>query len=174
MSFDPNNNPYMTRTISIAKHGAWIDSKNPKVYLCQGMRGGGKSLLNEMIAEQLFLRHWTVLDLLGARTLENLYWCINKNHRDDYLAEVRVDQSKKGIIHCNCNTRYPITILCPEYISFDQDTIDTFNHKYITKPEFVKLSQDKNSKYYRSIEYEKHHLVAGSPLSVLCHSVLSV
>jgi len=144
----------MAKTTFIQKKGAWIDPSRPVVYLTQGARGSGKSLLNEMIAEQLYLRHWTVLDLLGARTLENLYWAVNKNHRTDYLNELKLDPTKKGSKHCNCNTRYPITILCPDYISFDQDSIDRYNEVYYTKEEFFTLRKDKKSDLYGSMEFD--------------------
>jgi len=144
--------PQQTTTF-IHKKGAWIDPKQPKVYLVQGMRGSGKSLLDEMVAEQLYLKHWTILDLLGARTLENFYWAVNKNHRTDYLKEIKIEPSKKGMIHCNCNTRYPITILCPDYISFDQDSLDRYNDLYYTREEFLVERRNPKSKIFGEMEF---------------------
>jgi hypothetical protein len=116
----------------------FIDTTKPKVYLTQGMRGGGKSAFDERVAQTLYDAGWLILDLLGARNLENLYWVVNKNHELEFQEKVKKGEAHKGDMHCSCNKDYPISVLVPNYVKFDQDTIDTFNKKYWTKEEWIK------------------------------------
>ncbi len=126
------------RKILKEKTGAWINPNRPQVILCQGARGAGKSVLDEMAAEQLYLQGWTILDLLAARNGENLFWCINKNHKEEWKKKVQKDPTLKGMPHCQCNISYPITLLVPEYMEFNREQLDEFNHVYMTKAEYVR------------------------------------
>ena len=119
--------------------GAWINPSRPQVILCQGARGAGKSMLDEMAAEQLYLQGWTILDLLAARNAENLFWAINKKHKEEWVRKVKQDPSLKGMPHCQCNTSYPITVLIPEYMEFDRKKLDDFNEVYLTKKEYLRI-----------------------------------
>jgi len=123
--------------------GAWLNPNRPQVILCQGARGAGKSMLDEMAAEQLYLQGWTILDLLAARNAENLFWAINKNHREEWKHKVIRDPSLKGMPHCQCNRSYPITLLIPEYMEFDRKKLDEFNQVYLTKAEYVRMCAEK-------------------------------
>jgi len=131
------------RKIFREKTGAWINPNKPQVILTQGMRGGGKSVLDEMAAEQLYLRGWTILDLLAARNAENLFWAVNKNCKQLWRKKIAQEPSLKGIPHCICETRYPITALVPEYLEFDRKAIDKFNGVFLTKPEYVRICYEK-------------------------------
>ena len=135
------------KTVTYENKSAFIDTTRPKVYLTQGMRGAGKSLFDEMIAEILYNAGWTVLDLLSARNLENLYWCINKDHRKEFHDKLKNNPKLKGTLHCNCHRRYPITILVPTYVKFDQRSIDNYNKRYWGKEEYIddQLKRGNNS-----------------------------
>ncbi len=149
------------QTVEHVTNGKFIDTTKPKVYLTQGMRGGGKSVFDENLAEKHYSAGWTILDLLGARNLENLYWCVNKNHRAEYLEGVRKGEIAKGTMHCNCSTRYPISVLVPSYVKFDQDTIDTYNQKYWTKEEWIIESAKRKSRLGGKVEWS-----SGFPVSI--------
>jgi len=125
------------------KTGAWINPNRPQVILCQGARGAGKSVLDEMAAEVLYLQGWTILDLLAARNAENLFWAINKNHKAEWKKKVELDPSLRGMPHCQCETSYPITLLLPEYMEFDRKKLDEFNQVYLTKAEYVRMCIEK-------------------------------
>ena len=125
------------------KTGAWINPNRPQVILCQGARGAGKSVLDEMAAEVLYLQGWTILDLLAARNAENLFWAINKNHKEEWKKKVELDPSLRGMPHCQCETSYPITLLLPEYMEFDRKKLDEFNQVYLTKAEYVRMCIEK-------------------------------
>lgn len=131
------------RKVFRERTGAWINPNKPQVILCQGMRGAGKSVLDEMAAEQLYLQGWTILDLLAARNAENLFWCINKNCKEKYRKDIIDDPSKRGMPHCNCSTRYPIILLVPEYLEFDRAKLDRFNNVFLTKAEYVRMCYEK-------------------------------
>jgi len=124
------------------KTGAWINPNRPQVILTQGMRGGGKSVLDEMAAEILHNQGWTILDLLAARNAENLFWAVNKNHKEEWAKKVAKDPTLKGMPHCQCNKSYNITVLVPEYMEFDRERLDAFNKVYMTKPEYVRYCKE--------------------------------
>lgn len=137
MSLQSSYRPY-GRKIFRETTGAWINPNRPQVILTQGMRGSGKSVLDEMAAEQLYLQGWTVLDLLAARNAENFFWTVNKNCKEIWKHKIAQDPSLKNTPHCGCYRSYPITILVPEYMVFEPDTMDNFNHVYLTKAEYVR------------------------------------
>ena len=62
----------------------WLDPNEPQVILFQGMRGGGKGVAVDYVAEKLYHAGINIWHIWGARSFENLYWCINKNCRDHY------------------------------------------------------------------------------------------
>jgi len=64
--------------------GNWLDYEEPMVTLCQGMRGSGKSVAIDNIAEKLYNHGFLVLHLWGARSFENLYWSVNKDCEKKY------------------------------------------------------------------------------------------
>ncbi len=131
------------RKIFREKTGAWINLNRPQVILTQGMRGAGKSVLDEMAAEQLYINGWTILDLLAARNAENLFWAINKNCKEKWKKRIEKDPSLKGYPHCNCTTNYNISVLIPEYMEFDRKKLDAFNQVELTKAQYVRLCFEK-------------------------------
>ena len=185
----------------------WLDFNEPQIIFSQGMRGGGKSLLINKTAEKLYHEGFLVLHIWGARSLENLYWAINKNCREHYsklkiivdafydrtnqgnlkqkcaskglfgkefekyhqlsiqsnLIESVSDKSyqltdlgkqlhKRELLHCNCSKSYPIMVAVPDYVEFDQESIDRFNGAYF---------QDLNhyAQYFREITTKQKKLL---------------
>jgi len=187
----------------------WLNFEEPQVILLQGMRGSGKTVSTEWIAEQFYKKGFLVLHLWGARSFENLYWSINKNCQEPYhkmktitdaffekstgmtwsdyvLSNMTREDSdyyirlmsengliiieenglftltKNGIklhngelLHCNCNTSYPITWIVPDYIEVNQESLDRFNGIYFKDLEDY-------SRYYLEISTEeKEKLLQG-------------
>jgi len=97
-----------------------------------GRRGFGKSTYSEMVANKLFQTGWTVLDIWASDNLENAFHCINLNCKDNPETE------------CNCNKAFPITLLAPENITFDQTAVDRFNKQIYTQNEWYERFPDKN------------------------------
>jgi len=181
----------------------WLNFDEPQVILLQGMRGAGKTVSTEWIAEQFYKKGFLILHLWGARSFENLYWAINKNCQEPYhkmkiiadaffeesrekmswsdyiLSKMTKEDSKhfielmsqnglinieenekfslttkgiklhnKELLHCNCNTSYPITWIVPEYIEVKQESLDRFNGVY-----FDGIQDFSN--YFKEIETEE-------------------
>lgn len=57
----------------------WLDFEEPTIAPVMGMRGGGKGGLMDYMAQRYYDEYFTILHIWSARSLENLYWCINKN-----------------------------------------------------------------------------------------------
>ena len=167
----------------------WLSSEEPQVLLFQGQRGSGKGVSVDQTAEWLYNQGLTILHIWGARSLENLFWCVNLNCKEKYEKllfkpkfiiskffeekggslkerclenilnpftsiedyEIELEKSiemkfiqkikngrfkitKEGIdlhtgnlLHCKCHKAYPIILIVPEYIEFEQETLDRFN-----------------------------------------------
>lgn len=124
---------------------AFIDPFKALIYFVMGNRGSGKSSLDEMIAEENFKAGHTVLDLHSAGNYESLYWVINKGCRS-YWERWRIENSKKPDsvreeeqLHCNCDSRFKIILVVPDYVEIDQLALDNFNGKFYTKNEWADL-----------------------------------
>ena len=91
-----------------------------------GRRGFGTSTYGEYVCSKLFQVGWTVLDIWASDNLENCFTCINLNCKDN-PDEV-----------CNCHTAFPITLLAPENVTFDQNAVDRFNKQIYTQTEWYK------------------------------------
>lgn len=162
----------------------WLDFEEPQILFFQGMRGSGKSAMVNRTVERLYHEGFLVLHIWGARSLENLYYAINKNCRTHYdklktIVDAFTDSSDKGLratcvsngltneeyekyleiaiatdlvektgdktyritklgyqlqkrelLHCNCSRAYPILLAVPDYVEFDQESLDKFNGCY--------------------------------------------
>ncbi len=128
---------YVQDTVYREDTGAWISPNRQQVIMTQGQRGSGKSSLNEFVAEELYKNGWTVLDLWASDNLENCFWCINLNCKKKFEEKKIQHPMQKEEIHCNCNVRYPISILCPDHVEWDNHAIDYYNGVYYTKYEWV-------------------------------------
>jgi hypothetical protein len=128
---------------------AFIEPDKSRVYMCQGNRGSGKSSLDEFIAEMNYKMGHTILDLHSASNYESLFWCINLNCKK-YYDRKRIENEKKPIHlrefehpHCNCDTRYPILLVVPEYVEVDQTAIDEFNgNRFYTLKQWIEEGND--------------------------------
>lgn len=117
--------------------GSFISPNKQQIILTQGQRGSGKSTLNELIGESLYKCGWTVLDLWASDNLENLFWCVNQNCKSKHEEWMITHPDEKEEIHCSCSARYPILVLCPDYVQWDQKALDAYNEIYYTKKEWV-------------------------------------
>jgi len=170
----------------------WLSSEEPQVLLFQGMRGSGKGVSVDQTAEYLYNEGLTILHIWGARSLENLFWCVNLNCKEKYekllknpkfiteqffeskkgslierclnyplnpfedledyekslaktiesgfikkendgkfsITELGTDLHNGNLLHCKCHKAYPIILIVPEYIEFDQETLNRFNGIY--------------------------------------------
>ena len=121
----------------------FIDPSLSMIYMIQGDRGTGKSTTDERIAEENYLSGHTVLDLHSASNYESLYWAVNhecKKYWDNWRIEnekLPLAKRKGEQPHCNCNKRYPILLVIPDYCEMDQSAIDNFNGKYITREKYL-------------------------------------
>ena len=122
---------------------AFIDPFVASITFVQGNRGSGKSSVDELIAEQHFKMGHTVMDLHSAGNYESLYWCIKHDCKvfwDKWRAEQEkipdVMNRQEEPLHCNCENRYKIILVVPDYVQFDEDAIDNFNGRYYTKKEW--------------------------------------
>ena len=106
------------------------------IYYVVGNRGSGKSSVDELIGEENYLAGHTVVDLHSASNYESLYWCINKNC-GGYWEKQKQQTKQKISPHCTCSTRYPIILVVPEYTEFDQNPIDKFNEKFISRDKWI-------------------------------------
>lgn len=120
----------------------WLSTKEPQVILVQGMRGAGKGVTVDNIAEKLYTEGFLILHIWAARSFENLYWAICKNcnikydqWKKEYEANYRIENPnfKDKIsfgLHCKCHKAYPILWVVPDYIKIVQETLDRFNGAY--------------------------------------------
>jgi len=125
---------------------AFIDPYIASITFCQGNRGSGKSTVDELIAEEHFKMGHTVIDLHSAGNYESLYWCIKHDCRK-FWDKWRAEQEKlpdnmikqEEPLHCECDTRYKIILVVPDYIEFDEIALDEFNGRFYTKKEWADL-----------------------------------
>lgn len=125
---------------------AFIDPFIASITFVQGNRGSGKSTVDELIAEEHFKMGHTVIDLHSAGNYESLYWCI-KHDCKNFWDKVRTEQEKipdpmnrqPEPLHCNCDNRYKIILVVPDYVQFDEGALDEFNGRFYTKKEWSDL-----------------------------------
>ncbi|BDQ31155.1 hypothetical protein NZNM25_01590 [Nitrosopumilus zosterae] len=48
------------------------------------------------------------------------------------LTEFGLQLSKRELLHCNCHRAIPITVAVPDYLEFDQESLDRFNGFYFS------------------------------------------
>lgn len=123
----------------------FIIPEKAMIYYQLGNRGSGKSTVDEVIAEENFLGGHTVIDLHSAPNYESLYWAVNHNCKKYWerwkQEQLRLQKEKRQpeYPHCNCDSRYEILLVIPDYVEIDQDAIDWFNEKWYTKEQWKKL-----------------------------------
>jgi|APSaa5957512535_1039671.scaffolds.fasta_scaffold13349_3 hypothetical protein len=62
----------------------WLSFDEPQILFYQGMRGSGKSVMVDETVEKLYNQGFTILHIWSARSLENLYYAVNKNCKGHY------------------------------------------------------------------------------------------
>jgi len=147
---------------------AFIDPSIASITFVQGNRGSGKSSVDELIAEEHFKSGHTVLDLHSAGNYESLYWCI-KHDCKEFWDKWRAEQEKipdvmnrqEEPLHCNCENRYKIILVVPDYVEFDEDAIDNFNKRYYSKKEWSEMG---NVEYGRIVTKPNGEKVKERPL----------
>jgi len=127
---------FRQKTIHKTNNNVILDPNKAQVILIQGARGSGKSTCDEKFGELLYNEGHTVLDLLSAPNLENCYWSICKNCKDVWKKK---DKNERKKLHCNCKTKYPILLVIPDYVEFDEYSLGLFNGKYYSKSEWRQL-----------------------------------
>lgn len=90
-----------------------------------GRRGRGKSYLLEVILLMYYELGYLVLDLWGAPTYENYFYCLPK------IGLNRDGQPYKK--------RYPVSILVPETMIINKEEVDNFNNQQQTRVPLVKF-----------------------------------
>jgi len=124
---------------------AFINPFKAFIYFIMGNRGSGKSSLDEVIAEENFRAGHTVLDLHSAGNYESLYWVINKNCKKYWerwnIENKKLPERERTIepLHCNCDSKYKIVLVVPDYVEIDQQALDEFNGKFYSKREWADL-----------------------------------
>jgi len=62
----------------------WLSFDEPQIIYFQGMRGSGKSVMVNRTVERLYNEGFLILHIWSARSLENLYYSVNKNCKSHY------------------------------------------------------------------------------------------
>ena len=153
-------------TLNIHEDEAWIDPNKQNFYLTIGERGYGKSVFDEFVANELYDKGITIIDLHGADNLENFFWCVNFNHGKEHKDWMRDNPNQREPLQCECSQAFPILILCPEYVQWDMKSIDYANGKYYTKNEWKALG---NIEYNRINPPVKPKELQPEPLIVVKH-----
>ena len=189
----------------------WLDFEEPQIIFSQGMRGGGKSVLVNRTAERLYNEGFLILHIWSARSLENLYWAINKNCRTHYtklkiivdafydktfqgnlrqrcaskglfgdeyekyhqisiqsnliessgnnshqITDLGKQLHKRELLHCNCSKAYPIMVAVPDYVEFDEESIDRFNGGYFRNlKHYAQYSREITTEQKKLLKEEK-------------------
>ncbi len=126
----------------------FIDPSKSRTYFVFGNRGSGKSSVDEVIAEIDYDNGHVIMDIHSASNYESLYWCmcLDCKKQWDSWREINnrkpVEQREEEPLHCNCFKRYPILLVVPDYIEFDQEALDIFNEKYISREKWIASGGD--------------------------------
>ena len=162
----------------------WLSFDEPQIIFAQGMRGAGKSVIVNKTVEKMYNQGFLILHIWGERSLENLYYSINKNCKSHYqqlkiivdsfsgentdgiikycelngltgkeytkyfqiakegdliekvtdnrfrLTKLGIQLHRRELLHCNCSKAFPISVGVPDYIEFDEESVNKFNNAY--------------------------------------------
>ena len=100
----------------IKNNNVILNPNKAQVMLIQGARGSGKSTTDEKFGELLYNEGHTIIDLLSAPNLENCYWAVCKNCKQEWQDK---DKNARKELHCKCHNRHKILLVVPEYVEFD-------------------------------------------------------
>ena len=127
---------FRQRTIHKTNNNVILNPNKAQVILIQGARGSGKSVCDEKFGELLHDEGHTVLDILSAPNLENCYWAICKNCKQEWGKKNKFERME---LHCNCTKRHPILLVVPEYVDFDDYKLGLYNGKYYSKQDWANM-----------------------------------
>ena len=150
---------------------AWIDPNSQNFYLCIGERGFGKGVFDEFVANELYDSGITIIDLHSADNLENFFWCVNLNHGKEHDAWKTEHPNEREPLECECSQAYPILIICPNYVEWDQKSLDFANGKYYTREQWENKMRDGETlePYDKTNPPEKPIELQPEPLIVVKH-----
>jgi len=85
----------------------WLSFEEPQIIYFQGMRGSGKSAMVSRTVERLYYEGFLILHVWSARSLENLYYSINKNCKSHYaklkiIVDSYFDETHQGNLKQRC------------------------------------------------------------------------
>ena len=105
----------------------WLDFEEPQILFFQGMRGSGKSALVNHASERFFNEGFLVIHIWSARSLENLYYSINKDCKTNYarlkiIVNAFYDNTHQGNHRARCASK---GLFGDEYKKFLQTAIDS-------------------------------------------------
>jgi len=112
----------------------WAARSFENLYWCINKNCKKKySLLRQVLIDTFQTRTRTIPKIQYDRYLEVLEK--KKMVESDSFDKLRLTRLgvvflKKELLHCNCDKAYPILWVVPDYISFDQKSIDRFNGAY--------------------------------------------
>ena len=150
----------------------WIDPNIQQFYFVTGSRGFGKSVLDEFIANELYENGVTIIDVHAADNLENFFWSVNLNHGKEHDAWKAENPDEREPLVCKCSKAYPILILCPDYVEWDEKSLDFANGKYYTEEQWNNKMKDEGSilvPYDKTNPTEKPKELQPEPLIVVKH-----
>ena len=155
----------------------WQSAKKVQLHYFWGACGSGKSSAMEESAEIYYKEGMNIWHLWGARSLENLFWCVSKGCKSkwsqalvDLERLIEKNQNNKDIqdslikkydllqnsLHCNYNKAYPVTWIVPQYLDIDKKSVDRFNEVYFTSVQHFKEVAAKHPKeFYQKFGYEQ-------------------
>lgn len=124
----------------------WETFPSGEIISYGGLRthNSGKSSLDEYIAMENFEAGHTVLDILSADNYESLFYFVNLNCKKYWEEKKKDPNALIPKYHCQCDKRYKVLLLVPDYVQIDQEWLDSklANHKFFTKKEWKDAHPD--------------------------------
>jgi len=128
----------------------WLDFEEPSILYFQGMRGSGKSALVSKTIERMKNEGFLVMHIWASKSMENLYWTINKNCKINYsklriIVNAFYDNTHQGNHRARCASK---GLFGDEYKRFFQTAIDSdlieksINDKFRVTDEGIKLHKN--------------------------------
>ena len=89
------------------------------------------------------------------------------------LTKLGLDFHNNELLHCNCHNAYPISWIVPEYIEFNQESLDRFNGVYWKdiaeyRTHFLEISSTDKQKLVQG-KLPKPESLRPQPLIKICH-----
>ncbi len=128
----------------------WLDLEEPQILFFQGMRGSGKTALIMNRIEKMKNEGFLVMHIWASKSMENLYWTINKNCKTNYsklriIVNAFYDNTHQGNHRERCASK---GLFGDEYKQFFQTAIDSdlieksINDKFRITEKGIKLHKN--------------------------------